>query len=98
MSDKQQSAVDMLFEEIIMYKENGGYYLVPFVREETINQAKELFKQQTDDSYIQGMYKGQSIYFSDDKIKLDVNHLDYCLNEAQQYFNETFKTESNGTT
>lgn len=101
MSDKQQSAVDWLFEQLTEVDYNcinktflqNNNSMAGYKLRELFDQAKELFKQQIDDSHIQGMYKGQSIYFSDDKIKLDVNHLDYCLNESEQYFNQTFKTE-----
>lgn len=96
MSDKQQTALQQLID---WNNSKDRYSMITWI--ELDAKLKELLpieKQQTDDSYTQGMYKGQSIYFSDDKIKLDVNHLDYCLNESEKYFNETFKTESNGTT
>lgn len=94
MIDKQQTALQQLID---WNNSKDRYSMITWI--ELDAKLKELLpieKQQTDDSYTQGMYKGQSIYFSDDKIKLDVNHLDYCLNESEKYFNETFKTESNG--
>ena len=69
MSDKQQSAVDFLVEELS--RQNRLY-----TKEEIINIAKELFKQQIIDA------------------------VNYGANEEPElgleYFNETFKTESNG--
>lgn len=78
MSDKQQSAVDWLFEKLFDSFEKFNNREITFAEYLRINlelrtQAKELFKQQIIDAYRDGR-------------------------TAEQYFNETFKTESNGTT
>ena len=73
MSDKQQSAVDFLVEELS--RQNRLY-----TKEEIINIAKELFKQQIIEAHAVGRIKECSGINTD----------------GYQYFNETFKTESNG--
>jgi len=85
MSDKQQSAVDWLFEKLFDSFEkfnNGEITFSEYLRInlELRNQAKELFKQQIIDAYKEG----------------DNNGADMVYYNADQYFNETFKTESNG--
>lgn len=75
MSDKQQSAVDFLVEELS--RQNRLY-----TKEEIINIAKELFKQQIIDA------RTPNISF------LNQIEQQELRNEAEQYFNDKFKTES----
>ena len=78
MSDKEQSAVDFLVENYLPLK-RGLELKEPNVIK-TINQAKELFKQQIIDAHCDG----QSIEDTSG------------VSDAKQYFNDKFKTESNG--
>ena len=55
-----------------------------------LEQAKAMHKEEQIDSLIDGMYKGQEIYFSEHKIKLDDNSSVFCAAIAEQYYNETF--------
>ena len=81
MSDKQQSAVEWLIEELT----KNGFIFLNY--QEEINQAKELFKQQIIDAFYDGKSNG-----------MDISHPLSSAKEipSDQYFNETFKTESNG--
>lgn len=60
---------------------------------EIIKQAKAMHKEEIVDALINGMHKGQDIYFSEGKVKLDVNSLNYCIGIAEDYYNETFNSE-----
>lgn len=53
-----------------------------YTKQEIIDQAKEMHKQEVIDAYVDGGEKGFN--------KFGEN--------SEQYYNETFKTESNGTT
>lgn len=55
-----------------------------------IEQAKAMHKEEQIDSLIEGMYKGQEMYFSEHKIKLDGNSSVFCAAIAEQYYNSTF--------
>lgn len=60
-----------------------------------IEQAKAMHKEEQIDSFIEGMYKGQEMYFSEHKIKLDDNSSVFCAAIAEHYYNETFNTHEN---
>lgn len=82
MSDKQQSAVDFLVSNFEQAGIDYGFF------KPIIDQANELFKQQIIDARVNGMIKG---------IEIGGTPINYNLHEThEQYFNETFKTESNG--
>lgn len=98
MSDKQQNAVDWLFEQLTEVDYNcinktflqNNNSMAGYKLRELFDQAKELFKQQIIDARVDGMAKG---------IEIGDNPINYRLHEThEQYFNKTFKTESNGTT
>jgi hypothetical protein len=59
-------------------------------KRELFEQAKAMHKQEGVDLYVNGMYKGQELYFGEDKIRLDVNSLKNCEKSAEQYYNEIF--------
>lgn len=80
MSDKQQSAVDFLVDEIQSLLDSG-FLFHPENEYEIINKAKELFKQQSEFMFECGRNFQMTA--------------DGTFNEV---YNETFKTESNGTT
>jgi len=70
MSNKKQTAVEFLVEKINKF---NSHFSLAF-REE-INQAKEMEKEQIEDSYSEG----------------DVNGIMNNRKMAEQYYNETFK-------
>lgn len=82
MSKNKQTAVEWLIDQV-----EDFLGLLPV---DLIQQAKAMEKQQQTDNYVNGMYKGQEIYFGEHKIKLDVNHLEYSVKLAEQYFKETY--------
>jgi len=93
---KQQTAVEWYAEKSVILTDNLLNNRITFKEwfTEQANiqgQAKEMEKQQMIDNYINGMYKGQELYFGEHKIKLDVNSLPYSCEIAEQYYNETFK-------
>ena len=61
---------------------------------EAVEKAKEMEKQQIIDSYINGMHKGQELYFGEHKIKLDVNSLSYSCEIVDQYYKKTYTDET----
>ncbi len=54
-------------------------------------QALQMEREQLADFYINGMYKGQEVYFNEPNIKLDVNSLDYCIEQSENCYTQTFK-------
>lgn len=78
MSDKQQSSVQYLEEQLKKVLIDNQIQQTEYL----FDQAKELFKQQIIYAYANGYIDG----VARNKVP------------AEQYFNETFKTESNGTT
>lgn len=91
MSDKQQSAVDWLFEQLTEVDYNcinktflqNNNSMAGYKLRELFDQAKELFKQQIIDA------RTPIISF------LNQIEQQELRNEAEKYFNQTFKTESN---
>lgn len=89
MSDKQQSAVDWLFEQLTEVDYNcinktflqNNNSMAGYKLRELFDQAKELFKQQSEFMFECGRNFQMTA--------------DGTFNEV---YNETFKTESNGTT
>ena len=81
MSDKQQSAVDFLVSHFEQAGIDYGFF------KPTIEQAKELFKQQIIDAYDRKNVDSANLVRISFIKKTSV---------GEQYFNETFKTESNG--
>lgn len=89
MSDKQQSAVQYLEEQLKKVLIDNQIQQTEYL----FDQAKELFKQQIIDSYnncIKDRYNNAlvDIGFKEKSEK--------CYNTGLEYFNQTFKTESNG--
>lgn len=84
--EKKTSSVEWLFNEIAMpeYGEPPKWVM------DILQQAKEMHREEIVDSYTNGMHQGQEVYFSDDKIKLDVNSINYCIILSEQYYNETY--------
>ena len=89
MSKDKQSSVEWLVKEL-----NQKIDFIPMNKwdeiKEVIEQAKAMHKDEGVDLYVNGMYKGQELYFGEDKIRLDVNSLKNCEKSAEQYYNETF--------
>lgn len=85
--EKKQTAVEWLFSQLPEHLRTSrdGF--------DMLNQAKAMEKEQTIDSYTTGMYHGQNIYFGQHKIKLDVNHLPFCVIEAEEYYTETYENQ-----
>jgi hypothetical protein len=54
-----------------------------------VDKAKEMEKEQRVDDYVNGMNKGQEIYFNH-QIRLDVNSINYSTTIAENYYNETY--------
>lgn len=82
--EKKTSSVEWLVKEISEILGND-YKLT-----EIVQQAKEMHRDEIVDSYTNGMHQGQEVYFSDDKIKLDVNSINYCIILSEQYYSETY--------
>lgn len=84
MRDKQKTAVQYLKEQLKMILPMNQFNDV--VVQDAFNQAKELFKQQIIDARLDACieYSG-----TETAIIMDIE-------TSEQYFNETFKTESNG--
>jgi hypothetical protein len=59
-----------------------------------IQKAKEMEKEQRVDDYVNGMHKGQEIYFNH-QIRLDVNSINYSTTIAEQYYNEIYTEVTN---
>ena len=70
---------------------DGNDFIIAKVK--LLTQAKAMEKDKQKNTFVEGMYKGQELYFGEHKIKLDVNSLNYSLNIAEDYYNKTFKSE-----
>ena len=83
MSDKQQSAVQYLEEQLKKVLIDNQIQQTEYL----FNQAKELFKKQIIDAFYDGKSNG-----------MDISHPLSSAKEipSDQYFNDKFKTESNG--
>lgn len=79
--EKKQTAVQWLIEQF----ENQGFFY-----DLDIEAAKRMEREQLADFYINGMHKGQEIYFNEPNIKLDVNSLDYCIEQSEKCYTQTF--------
>lgn len=91
MSNNKQNSIDWLVEKLGRYNEE-----IVFLYQNEIEQAKAMHKEESIDTYIDGMFKGQELYLSEHKIKLDINTLNYCVKVGEQYYNETYgNTNSN---
>jgi len=84
---KQQTAVEWLLNVI----EPSLTAEQKIFLSKVFEKAKEMEKEHIIDVYINGMYKGQEIYFGEDKIRLDVNALYYSIEISEQYYKETFE-------
>lgn len=89
MSDKQQTALRNVINKFDEIKDLDPSVQILILRGEC-EANLELEKQQIIDARVDGMAKG---------IEIGDNPINYRLHEThEQYFNKTFKTESNGTT
>lgn len=79
-TNKKQTAVEWLIQEIITYNKNG-YEFHPKYEENIIQQAKEMEKQQIIDAYEQGEEDG---YWHPE------NGYDKKFESKEQYYNETY--------
>jgi|688.fasta_scaffold2186207_1 hypothetical protein len=81
MSNKQQTAADILFFEIKRYNIGNNQYLINKEDLEKLElQVKEMFEQQIKDACQQGFYDG---------IDIAKNKKSQFIS-AQEYYNETF--------
>lgn len=81
--EKQQTAVDFLLEKITLFSENGGIYLTPFLKNEIVEFAKTMEKEQRKKDFIEG-YKERAL--SSNLIFDETSEL-----YARNLFNEKFK-------
>ena len=94
----KQTAVEWLNEQMNNIKGssismNGSVQFIEKELNNLLEQAKAMEKDKQKNTFVEGMYKGQELYFGEHKIKLDVNSLNYSLNIAEDYYNKTFKSE-----
>ena len=87
----KQSSIEWIYNNLKSHFEHDGDLLE--VVKMSFEQAKAMHESESVDSYVNGMYKGQELCFSEHKIKLDNNSLNYCVKSAEQYYNETFNTK-----
>lgn len=94
---KQLTAMMMLRErlqKVIDIEPSGTIeVIIKQIDTELLAVEKQQRKDSVVDAYVNGMYKGQDIYFGEDKIKLDVNYLSYSLLTAEDYYENTFNTK-----
>jgi len=88
MSNKQQTAVEWYDKQLRKVFSNTTE-ASNFSHEELLQQAKEMEKEKRVDDYVNGMHKGQEIYFNH-QIRLDVNSINYSTTIAENYYNETY--------
>jgi len=87
---KTQTAVDVLSSFLKTHCNPSVCDIEWSDLETAIREAKAMEKEQSKNDYVNGMYKGQEVYFGECVIRLDVNHLPYCEEVAEKYYNETF--------
>ena len=81
MSNNKQSSIEFLTMQLI---KNG------IITNDDLRQAKAMHKEESIDTYIDGMFKGQELYLSEHKKTLDINTINYCVKVGEQYYNEKF--------